>query len=192
MDMTNGYDHELNPVKGWFSPYSLDKSVPQASGNADIVMGSVCSLNATGRLVAGLAVNAMPLYAFSTTSGFTGAGPAGKMANMSEHMTGRFYNAAAPAAGSQIQSAPARVVMCLVGIGSYELETTEFVAGSYPSNTALTSPIPGAANAGKLVAGTFFTDTICGMVSDGTAVNNYSKSVIRFWPVFVPATPASV
>ena len=50
----------------------------------------------------------------------------------------------------------------------------------------------GETNAGKLVAGEYYTDTICGAVSDGVEVNNHSKSVLRFWPLFVPATAGSI
>lgn len=185
MSLEQSYNHELNAVKGWFSPYALDKTVDQAADSAEIINGSVCSLNATGRLQLGLAVNAIPLFAFSSLEGYTGAGPAGAMSNISGHMSGRFYGQLAT------QSTAAKRVLCLVALGAYELETTEYVAGTYAPNDALTSPAPAATNAGKLTVGEYYTDTICGAVSDGTAVNNYGKNVLRFWPLFIPATPVS-
>lgn len=180
------YSHELNPTKGWFSPYALDKTVDVAADSAEVIMGSVCSLNSSGKLQLGLEKNAVPLFALSEIQMHTGAGPAGGMANISDHMSGRFYKPLA------LQPSAARRVLCLVALGAYELETTEFIAGTYVPNQALTSAAPGETNAGKLVAGEYYTDTICGAVSDGVEVNNHSKSVLRFWPLFVPATAGSI
>ena len=181
----NSYDHELNASKGWFSPYALDKTADQAADSTEIIMGSVCSLNAQGRVQLGLDVNAIPLFAFSAIESFDGEGPAGGVANIAGHMSGRFYGALAG------QATAARRVLCLVALGAYELETTEFVAGTYVSNQPLTAAAPGEANEGKLVAGEYYVDTICGAVSDGVAVNNHSKSILRFWPLFIPASASS-
>jgi hypothetical protein len=181
----NSYDHELNATKGWFSPFALDKTANQAVDSANIIMGSVCSLNSNANVQMGLEPNAVPMFAFSAIDSFNGAGPAGQVANMAGHMSGRFYGAL------EGQAVAARRVLCLVALGAYELETTEFVEGTYAPNQPLTSAAPGEADAGKLAAGEYYVDTICGAVSDGVATNNYSKSVLRFWPLFVPAAEVS-
>ena len=193
MDTTQSYDSELNASKGWFSPYALDKTASVAADSAAITMGSVCSLNANANLQLGLAVNAMPLFAFSQIESYTGDGPAGKVANMAGHMAGRFYVGpnAENIPANRVQGTAATRVLCFVAVGSYELETTQFVAGRYAPNDPLTAPAPDADNEGKLLVGEFYTNTICGIVSDGVATNNYGKSILRFWPVFIPATPAS-
>jgi len=181
MALTQSYDNELNGVKGWFSPYALDKTADLAATSDEFVAGRVYSLNASGNLVRGLIDNAMPLFGFSKIEGFTGAGPAGQMANLSTHMSGRFYGDQA------IQGTAAERVLCLVATGGYELETTEFTDAAYAPNALLTAQDENAgATSGVVEAGTFGADTICGVVSDGTATNNFSKSVLRFWPVYLP------
>lgn len=176
------YDHELNASKGWFSPYALDKVVSVAADSAAVLPGSVGSLNSAGRFQMGLAHNAMPLFVFSLTpqSDLTGG-----EANIASRMPGRFYGA------QQLGTSSQQRLVTLVATGAFELETTEFVAGSYAPNDVLTSPQPGEANAGKLTEGAFYTTTACGMVSDGVAENNYGKEILRFWPIFVPASSGS-
>ncbi|RIZ71268.1 MAG: hypothetical protein D0530_04900 [Methylococcales bacterium] len=160
------FDHELNPIKGWPSPYALDKALNVKSGEPAIYAGSVVSIDpTTGALRLGLIDNAMPLFAFQNSYDLDVVGDDGNLVG-------------------QGTSTPR--INTLVAVGSYELESTQFVAGSYAPNAQLTSPAPAAANAGLLTSGAFGTNTICGIVSDGTLTNEFRKGVIRFWPVFLP------
>ena len=72
----------------------------------------------------------------------------------------------------------------LVATGGYELESTEFVAGSYPPNTALS-----ANQEGTIQPGFFYRDNVCGVVSDGVLTNRDSKQILRFWSYFLPDNP---
>ena len=47
------FDHELNPVKGWPSPYAVDKSL-DLDGATSCNRGMVMSINNNGKFVVGL------------------------------------------------------------------------------------------------------------------------------------------
>ena len=91
-------------------------------------------------------------------------------------------------AGVWVAISPTGQAMSLVAIGAYELVSTRFVSASYPPNTHLTSPKTGG-NAGKLVAGTPYTDTIVGVVSRGVVDNGYGFQALAFWPYYLPPAP---
>lgn len=162
------FDNDLNPVKGWPSPYAVDKAADVADSDVAITRGSVMSLDASGNFALGLAVDAMAIFALNNSNDFDVVGDDGNLVGngtSTPRMSG------------------------LVAVGAYELESSAFdTAGSYAPNSLLTSPVPGAADAGELQAGTKFTDTICGVVSDGAITNENSLNVIRFWPVWLPTT----
>jgi len=162
------YDHELNPIKGWPSPYAVDHRVQANSASEGIVAGMVVHKDpTTGKAVRGLTVNSteMPLFVFQGQDEFDVNGDVGNII--------------------------AGWMNTLVAIGSYELETTEFVSpDTYNINDPLTSPVHSvsATNKGKVMKTTrTSTATICGIVSEtGPMTNDFGKQVIRFWPVFIP------
>lgn len=166
------YEHELNVVKGWPSPYAVDKRVTLADTQDEVLPGMVCSMNAQGELELGLATGAMPLFAFPSSSDF----------DVRSDFGGWVGPSTAPHGASNMLVLPAA--------GAYEMESTEFDdQGTYAPNDTLTSPVPGAPNAGRLEGGTAYTDTICGVVSEGVLTNEYRMQVLRFWPVWLPPTP---
>jgi hypothetical protein len=164
------YDHMLNALKGWPTAWAVDKVANLADDSAAVLAGSVMSLNSDGEFVLGLIENAMAVFALQNSTDFDVVGDEGNIVGK----------------GSSIPR-----ISGLVAAGAYELETTEFVSseGLVP-NAALTSPAPGVSNAGKLAVGTVYTDTICGVVSDGVVNNCYGVEMLRFWPAWLPVTPS--
>ena len=69
--------------------------------------------------------------------------------------------------------------------------STNYVTNAqYAPNDHLTSATGSGASAGKLVAGTLGTDTICGVVSRGVIDNGYGYNALAFWPVYLPVYPS--
>jgi hypothetical protein len=109
-----------------------------------------------------------------------------------------------------VPAIPAGYLHALVSLGAYELETTEFDTSlTYRLGQPLRAVTSNTdANAGKLTnvnavtnqsftgnsAGTnggllvVYTDTVVGWVSRGTYTNGYGKTVLSFWPDFLPGT----
>lgn len=172
---TQMYEHELNVVKGWPSPSAVDKHAVLADTEpATVVLpGQVCSLNASGELELGLAVGAMALFAFPSSADF----------DVRSDFGGWVGPSTAPNGSSNMLVLPAA--------GAYEMESTEFDdEQTYAPNDCLTSPAPGVAGAGTITLGTAYTDTICGVVSDGVLTNEYRIQTLRFWPMWLPPFPA--
>lgn len=163
------YDHELNPVKGWPSPYAVDYSAEFATGQTTYAFaGRVVSLDANGEFNIGLtSTHAMPIFLFQNYTDFDVRSDIGNISG--EKGSG------------------------LVGAGAYELQTTEFVAGNYAPNALLTVDDGSgtAADVGKLTAGTIGTDLIVGVVSGGQTDSEHDADIalLAFWPVFIPPQP---
>jgi hypothetical protein len=157
------YDHELNPLKGWPSPYAVDKAADLADDSV-INRGMVMSLNAQAKLQLGLACAAMPIFALRNSFDYDVVGDTGN-----------------------IVGAPAGRISGLVAVSGTELESTEFdSAETYSPNDALTAGAPGDADAGVIKPGVLYEDTVCGVVSDGVVRNEFGKDVLRLWPVWLP------
>lgn len=157
------FDHELNPVKGWWDMHALDKNVAIGTNTVVVVKGMAGYLDpTTATFILGIVNGYMPLFAFQGENDFDANSDVGNIS------------------GGHINT--------LVATGGYELETTEYVAGSYPSQTALTIQSSGA-NKGKLTsAAVVGTSPIVGIVSDaGPITNDNGKTVLRFWPVYLPS-----
>jgi hypothetical protein len=164
------FDHGLDAPKGWPSPYAVDKAAClSADETGTVVAGMVCSLDANAELRLGLTESAMAIFIRQNATDFDVVSDDGGLVGCTD----------------------ARPKMAgLVAKGAYELETTEFnTAGTFNPNTPLTSPAPGVANAGRLDVGVIYTDTICGVASDGVITNERSVDVLRFWPVWLPVAP---
>jgi len=166
------FDRRLNPVKGWPSPYALDKA-QQVTIGEDIKAGMVTHLDSvTGKFKRGLPGRQMPIFAWVSESDFDAMG--GDDGNIS--LQGNYKG-----------------ISGLVATGPFELETTEFVSGMvYSPNTPLKSDegLTVAEDKGKVTPGEFYTDTVVGVVSDGQFTNSYGKNVVRFWSYFLPALVA--
>jgi len=170
------FDNRLNALKGWPSQYALDKSLEIADGETGILAGKIIHVDpTTKKFKLGLPGNYMPIYCWAAQTDFDAMG--GDDGNIS-------------LAGNK------KGTSGLVATGSYELQTTEFVSGStYLPNTPLTVD-DGAgdiADKGSVKPGTFYTDVIAGIVSDGQTdqddvVNAHGKAIVTFWSYFLPAT----
>lgn len=156
------YDHELNPRKGWPSPYAVDYKAEYASGVTSVYAGMCCSLDANGKFVKGVTGAAMGIFIFQNQSDFDVSSDVGNISGGN---------------GSG-----------LVACGAYELQSTEFVADTYAPNDTLTVETAGA-DAGKLKKGTAYTDPIVGVVSSGQSDSEHNANIkfLAFWPVYLPA-----
>ncbi len=156
------YDHELNMVKGWPSPYAVDKSAALATGATGINAGMVVSLDASGHFQLDLSsANAVPCFAWPSQGDFDVSSDVGNVS------------------GGNLMAIPA--------LTGYEMETTEFVTGQ-----AYTVNLPLMANgSGLITPGAYGTSTTCGIVSDGSQpiTNEHGKQVVRFWGYFLPTLP---
>lgn len=153
------FDHELNPVKGWPSPYAVDKAAEPAEG-VSWNGGMVMHLNATSGLELGAMGTQMPIF---------------MLQNSSDPDVHKDYGSITGGVGSG-----------LVGGFCYEVESTEYVdTEDYHPNDLLKSDTEGA-DAGKLRRAVCNVDTIVGVVSDGTYQNDHGKMVLKFWTWYIP------
>ena len=166
------FDHELNPVKGWFEMAALDKSAPYDQSSSPLTdealtvkAGMVISLHATTKQMRlGLTqVGAMPIFVFQNATDFDVSSDRGNIAGGN--------------AGG------------LVATGGYELETTEFVADTYAPNDPLTVESAGADKGKVKKASALYAEDVVGIVSDGQRKNEHGKQFLKFWPVYLPKTP---
>jgi len=158
------FDFELNQRKGWPSPQAVDYHAAYAPGVTGVRAGMVCSLNANGLFQVGVAGNAMAIFMLQNQADFDVLSDVGNVSG--------------------------GVASGLVAAGAYELQSTEFVDANYAPNDPLTVQAAGD-DAGKLVAGTPYTDPIVGVVSGGVSTSEHDASIdlLAFWPVYLPPTP---
>jgi hypothetical protein len=160
------FDHELNPRKGWPSPYAVDYAAEYADGETDYAYaGRVVSLDANGKFEMGLSADsAMAIFLFQNYTDFDVRSDVGNISG--EKGSG------------------------LVAIGAYELQSTEFVADTYVPNDLLTVDDGSgtAADVGKLKKGTLGADPIVGVVSSGQSDSEHDATIklLAFWPVYQP------
>jgi len=158
------YDHELNPRKGWPSPYAVDYKAEYASGVTGVYAGMCCSLDANGAFVkGGITAAQMAVFIFQNQSDFDVRSDVGNISGGN---------------GSG-----------LVACGAYELQTTEFIADTYAPNDTLTVENTAGVDQGKLKKGTAYTDAIVGVVSSGQSDSEHNATIkfLAFWPVYLPA-----
>lgn len=161
------FDHELNVVKGWPSPYAVDKVKEIADGEDLLIAGRVGHIDpTTDKIKIGTYQDntsaSMPLFLFPNQTDFDVASDVGNIS------------------GGHILGLPA--------CGAYELESTEYTGTGFDPNIPLTVSIAGNADDGKLKATTLNSVLlIVGVVSDkGILTNEHKKTYIRFWPVYLP------
>lgn len=165
----------LNALKGWPQMAAVDFHTEFADDISSVVYaGSVVHLNSAGKYALGVGQDSvMPLFTFNNSD---------DPDVVNEHPD------PATVKGGWVPIAPTGQAMALVAVGAYELVSTSFVAGVYPPNTPLTSDLLGN-DAGKLKAGTLYTDMIVGIVSRGIVDNGYGHDALAFWPFPVFPTP---
>jgi len=155
------FDHELNPVKGWPSPYAVDKAAEIASGVSGIKAGMVVSLDTAGKWERGASGADMPCFAFQNDTDFDVLSDRGNISGGN--------------------------LMALVAIGAYELETTEFVGAGFAPNIPLTPENASGDDQGKVKVTTLGSaDLIVGVCNRGPTSNEHGKEMVRFWPVYLP------
>jgi len=174
------YDHFLEALKGWPSPYALDFAAPlEVSEHVAAVAGRVCTLNAAGQLELGLLSQSMPIFIRQAenendVSAYPGA------------TAGRRFGSNAP------------MVSGLVATGGYELQTTEYYGSSFAPNDPLTSTHIDETGSGTYdQAGRlrkcngYYYDDVCGVVSLGLVTSRHpvNKTVLQFWSYFLPKNP---
>jgi len=158
------FDHELNAVKGWPSPYAVDKRAEPADPDADIKAGMLMYLDANGKFAKGASNTSMAIFALQNQNDFDANGDTG-------NITGGIMSG-------------------LVAVGAYELETTEFDADdTYNPNTQLVAG--GTDGYVGANGGNTYAFNVVGVVSDGVFTNDHGKDVLRFWPVYMPKTGVS-
>lgn len=201
------FDHVLTPLKGWPSPVALDFD---ATLSSNVNIGGVGTAPSSGQCVhytangfeMGANIKKMPMFLWSSGDGFDVANqgvPAGVSLG---------GNATYPPAWVPVR--PTGKLVALVATGSYELETTEFdTAQTYAPNDWLRAVTSNSdADAGKLTnqnasGGQGFGttaacvhsdpsvaawDSVVGVVSRGAYTNANGRSVLAFWPVYMPGT----
>lgn len=162
------YEHNLIPVKAFNWIHGLTKTAPLANrADTSLVMGRVMYLNSTGKFTRGLAANQVPHFNYRPQSAGDVTGYVGEGQD--------------------------EIISGIVGLAGYEIQSTEFMTGTYNPNAMLTAVDAGgaAADMGKLKAGTLGTDTICGIVSDGLSTNVDKIGVLQFWTAFLPVYPGA-
>jgi hypothetical protein len=176
------YEHELNPVKGWFQPAALDFSAPfSANVTFEVPKGRVVHLNSAGEFEMGVGETDMAIFLLYGSEDHC-------VSNPGTTPSGNFMHQAI---------SPKGITSGLVASGGYELETTEFNDNlTYLPNQLLTAGTSNTVlatggvltNAGSGSAGDVeqFVDPVCGIVSRGRYLNSHGIPVLAFWPEWLP------
>lgn len=183
------FNHSLSPLKGWPSPTALDFT------------GVLDSAVTIDPLPAGRCVHVHSLTAVTYGPGTSGATPVFRTGVTGHQMAIFVFQGSAdfdvsnPGGTDFYAIEPGGVMSGLVATGAYELETTEYDSSrSYNPNDVLiavandtdSTPLTGG---GCLTNnGTAYTNAVVGIVSRGEYTNAYGKSVVAFWPVFLPSS----
>lgn len=162
----------LNALKGWPQMSAVDFHTEFDASCFGILSrvpaGSVVHLNSSGKYELGVGnLKVMPLFTFHASDALDVQPPQGGDPSTDK--------------GVFVGMSPTGQAMALPAVGAYELVSTAFVAGSYAPNTPLTSAVSGA-NAGKLAAGTLYTNMVVGLVSRGVVDNGWGHDALAFWP----------
>lgn len=170
------FDHTLDALKGWFAPSALDY-VAKLSANVTIdplPAGRCVHLNSSGQFETGAQLLQMPIFLLQGSADF---------------------DVSNPGSTNWQAIAPVGWMSGLVATGAYELQTTEFDSTqTYAPNDHLNAVVANttAATGGTLTnqsLGTLYgSDMVnrCGVVSRGKSTNAYGKTVVSFWPIYLP------
>lgn len=171
VNLTQMDAHAVAVLKGPPQDHRLTFAAEGNDASDVIYDGTLCSLNAEGKLVKGVTGGTgtnLPMPLFSCTNSYdNGVRMLGYQTFGGQYMT-------------------------LVATGGYEIETTEFVPGVYNPNDAL---VPATAdNLGKVTkaADAVYEGSlpIVGIVSQGIRTDESGLEAVNrlaFWTVFIPA-----
>jgi len=101
-------------------------------------------------------------------------------------------------ANGWVGTSPTGTIKTLVAVGAWELESTEFQPAAEVSGAAYnpgdcltaTHANTNATTGGRLTKAVAYAAPICGVVSRGVYANCHRKSVLAFWPVWLPKSDA--
>lgn len=163
------FAHTVDVVKGGPVNARLEYTAPVSAEATGIYKGSLVSLNEKGEFVLGLSsAKAMPLWSKKnlTDPDVVCGSKDGNGVSITNSIT-----------GGQIDA--------YVATGGFELETTEFVAGTYAANNYLTADASGKVTV--TAEAPYGATAIVGVVSRGIQSGIYKTQRLAFWPVFLPA-----
>lgn len=152
-----------NPMSG-----RLELTTQLGSGET-VYPGHVCSLNSDGQLIRGLSAGSgvnrpMPLFSTGDTELDTDV----------DGQQGNF-------AGGYIGA--------VVATGGFEIQTTQYVSSaSYAINDLLTVATGDDKGLVTKASAIYSTQAIVGCVSKKVQANEFSKNVLTFWTMFLPAS----
>lgn len=168
------FDHNIDVVKGPSLMHRLDfHAAPAVDPGGDLYEGSLMSLDAAGKFVAGCApgidgVCPMPIFALQGINDFD--------------------------ANSDVGNIAGGVMSGVVATGGFEIATTEFdAAPTYVPNALLTEDTVTPGFVTELAVAPYGDLSTVGCVSKPPAVNADGKSMLSFWTMFLPSsvvTPA--
>lgn len=175
------FDHSINASKAWPSMSALDFSAKISSNvTFDLPAGRCCHINSSGELETGVFGAQMPLFNFQGATDYD-------------------VNNAGNSQWTPVS--PSGRVMCFVGSGGFELETTEFdttqayapndilyalrANGTLATGGLLTNQTPGPMYD---PAGAATMQAVVGVVSRGRFTNAYGVQVVAFFCVYLPGT----
>jgi hypothetical protein len=169
------FDHTMIELSGRSVMHALDFSAEPAAGEVSLA-GSVCTLNSNGKFVVGLGSGVANTQLFSHNA---------PMAIFMIQGTNEFD------ANSDVGNMSGGKQSGIVASGGYEIQTTEYVAGTYRPNDTLTFAV--GASIGKVtMSNEEYNDChLVGVVSRGVETNADAKSVLSFWTIYLPALNAS-
>ena len=169
------FDHSMVELSGRSTMHALDFAAPVTSTTAapKIYTGSVMTLDSAGNLEVGLGI-ADP----AATAVAAHWAPMAIFAIQGEDDFD---------ANSDVGNMSGGVVSGIVASGGYEIQTTEYVSGTYYPNDLLTFAT--STNRGKVtIASNAYTlSQNVGVVSRIPAANADGKMVISFWSIYLPA-----
>lgn len=168
------YDHTIIELSGRSTMHALDFSAPVNSSVSEVVdAGSVMTLDSSGNFVKGLGWADPAATATSSHNA--------PMAIFMIQGTNEFD------ANSDIGNMSGGVQSGLVASGGYEIQTTEYVSGTYYPNDTLTFATGASRGKVTLSGNAYSLSHLVGIVSRVPAANADGVSVISFWSVFMPA-----
>lgn len=165
------FDHTMIELSGRSVMHALDFSAEPAAGESSLA-GSVCTLNSSGKFVAGIGSGVSNKVHLSHNT---------PMAIFMIQGTNEFD------ANSDVGNMSGGKQSGIVASGGYEIQTTEYVAGTYRPNDTLTYALSTARGKVTLSGDEYSDYHLVGVVSRGVETNADAKSVLSFWTVYMPA-----
>lgn len=193
-------EHAAVIAHGAHPEYRLEFPAPVAENDSatKIYQGSVVSLNADGEYVLGCGAGTganFPVPCISMKNVFDPDVATGKVADPVVVSSGTsdqrtYYNPK-----KSTFSAVGGIITAIPCTGGYEIETTEFVDGTYHPNDAVV--VAGGSNTGKITVGDSTANknpytaggsaAVVGFVTRGAfTVEAYQQKRVSFWTDFIP------